>query len=42
MEKTFEMTLKESWYAISDDNMDQVKYCLREPSGTIFDNIQET
>ncbi|MDE6991873.1 MAG: hypothetical protein K2P42_14600 [Lachnospiraceae bacterium] len=42
MEKTFEMTLPEGWYAISDDNMDRVKYCLREPSGTIFDNIQET
>ena len=42
MEKTFEMTLPEGWYAISDDNMDRVKYCLWEPSGTIFDNIQET
>jgi len=41
MEKFFEMTVAEGWYAITDENMDKIKYCRRQHPNTVFENIQE-
>lgn len=41
MEKFFEMTVAEGWYAISDENMDKIKYCKRQQPNIVFENIQE-
>lgn len=42
MEKIFEMTLAKGWYAVLDEHLDRIKYCRRQPLGTVFDNIQES
>ncbi len=41
MEKVFELSLEEGWYAIQNEEVNKIMYCKKEPPHSTFSNIQE-
>lgn len=41
MEKVFELTIEEGWYAIWDEGIDKIMYYKKEAPNSTFSNIQE-
>ncbi len=41
MEKVFELSVEEGWYAIQNEGIEKIMYCKKEPPHSIFSNIQE-
>ena len=40
MEELFTITIPAGWYAIKNNGIEEIKYCMGNPSVTAFHNIQ--
>ena len=41
MEEVFTVSVPKGWYAISDNGIEEIKYCKGNPCTAVFENIQE-
>ena len=41
MEKFFELPVEGGWYAVQNEGIEKIVYCRKEPSDSIFLNIEE-
>lgn len=41
MEEVFTVSVPKGWYAISDNGIEEIKYCKGNPCTDVFENIQE-